>query len=293
MATLTSTVDTRSAGYRANREASLARLAELDTALAQARAGGGPRYVERHHARGKLLPRERIELLLDRDSPFLELSPLAAWGSDYPLGAALVTGIGVVSGVECVLSANDPTVRGGASNPWTVKKAFRADDIARENRLPLISLVESGGADLPSQAEIFVPGGRLFRDLTRLSAAGIPTLALVFGNSTAGGAYVPGMSDHVVMVRERAKVFLGGPPLVKMATGEEADDESLGGAEMHARVSGLADHLAADERDALRLGRRIVARLNWRKTGPGPTEPPDEPLHGPDELLGIAGGDPR
>jgi acyl-CoA carboxylase subunit beta len=293
MASLTSTVDTRSAGYRANREASLARLAELDTALAQARAGGGPRYVERHHARGKLLPRERIELLLDRDSPFLELSPLAAWGSDYPLGAALVTGIGVVSGVECVLSANDPTVRGGASNPWTVKKAFRADDIAGENRLPLISLVESGGADLPSQAEIFVPGGRLFRDLTRLSAAGIPTLALVFGNSTAGGAYVPGMSDHVVMVRERAKVFLGGPPLVKMATGEEADDESLGGAEMHARVSGLADHLAEDERDALRLGRQIVSRLCWRKLGRQPSLPADEPVHDPEELLGIVSADLR
>ena len=199
----------------------------------------------------------------------------------------------MVSGVECVVVANDPTVRGGASNPWTVRKAFRADDIALENRLPLVNLVESGGADLPSQAEIFVPGGRLFRDLTRLSAAGIPTLALVFGNSTAGGAYVPGMSDHVVMVRGRSKVFLGGPPLVKMATGEDADDESLGGAHMHATVSGLADHLAADERDALRLGRRIVARLNWRKAGPGPTEQPDEPRHDPEELLGIAGGDPR
>jgi acyl-CoA carboxylase subunit beta len=293
MATLTSTVDPASAAYRDNREASLARLAELDAELAKARAGGGPKYVDRHHARGKLLPRERIELLLDRDSPFLELSPLAAWGSDYAVGASLVSGIGVVSGVECVVTANDPTVRGGASNPWTVQKAFRADDIAARNRLPLLSLVESGGADLPSQAEIFVPGGRLFRDLTRLSAAGIPTVALVFGNSTAGGAYVPGMSDHVVMVRERAKVFLGGPPLVKMATGEEADDESLGGADMHARVSGLADHLAEDERDALRLGRQIVSRLSWRKLGPGPSLPADEPLHEPDELLGIVSADLR
>jgi hypothetical protein len=206
------------------------------------RAGEGPRRwrAEVRRAapgRGKLLARERIELLLDRDSAFLELSPLAAWGSDYTVGASLVSGIGVVSGVECVITANDPTVRGGSSNPWTVRKAFRAHDIARENRLPLVNLVESGGADLPSQAEIFVPGGRLFRDLTQLSAAGIPTVALVFGNSTAGGAYVPGMSDHVVMIRERSKVFLGGPPLVKMATGEDADDESLGGAEMHARVS--------------------------------------------------------
>jgi acyl-CoA carboxylase subunit beta len=291
--TVKSTVDTSADGFRTAYENSLRQLADLDTELARARAGGGPKYVERHRGRGKLLARERIELLLDRDSAFLELSPLAAWGSDYPVGASLVTGIGVVSGVECVVVANDPTVRGGASNPWTVRKAFRADDIARENRLPLVNLVESGGADLPSQAEIFVPGGRLFRDLTRLSAAGIPTVALVFGNSTAGGAYVPGMSDHVVMVRDRSKVFLGGPPLVKMATGEDADDESLGGAAMHATVSGLADHLAEDERDALRIGRRIVARLNWRKAGPGPTEPPDEPLHDPDELLGIAGGDPR
>ena len=157
---LRSTLDVGSPAYGANREASLARLAELDAELAKARAGGGPKYVDRHHGRGKLLPRERIELLLDRDAPFLELSPLAAWGSDYPVGASLVTGVGVVSGVECAISANDPTVRGGASNPWTVKKSFRADDIAEANRLPLVSLVESGGADLPSQAEIFIPGGR-------------------------------------------------------------------------------------------------------------------------------------
>ena len=176
----------------------------------------------------------------------------------------------MVAGVECVITANDPTVRGGASNPWTLRKALRAHEIARENRLPLINLVESGGADLPSQAEIFIPGGRLFRDLTRLSAAGIPTVALVFGNSTAGGAYVPGMSDHVVMVEERSKVFLGGPPLVKMATGEEADDEALGGAEMHARVSGLADYLAADERDALRHrpADRRPAQLAQARPGP-------------------------
>jgi len=156
-------------------------------------------------------------------------------------------------------------VKGGASNPWTVKKIFRASQIAEENRLPTVALVESGGADLPTQKEIFIPGGRLFRDITRSSAAKQPTIALVFGNSTAGGAYVPGMSDYTVMVKEQAKVFLGGPPLVKMATGEESDDESLGGAEMHARVSGLADYLAVDERDAIRIGRRIVARLNWRK----------------------------
>ena len=200
-----------------------------------------------------------------RGRPFLELSPLAGWGSDFHVGASLVTGIGVVEGVECLITANDPTVKGGASNPWTVKKAFRAAQIAEENHLPTISLVESGGADLPTQKEIFIPGGKLFRDLTRASARRQPTIALVFGNSTAGGAYVPGMSDYTVMVKEQAKVFLGGPPLVKMATGEESDDESLGGAEMHARVSGLADYLAQDEHDAIRIGRRIVARLNWRK----------------------------
>nr|WP_240808327.1 carboxyl transferase domain-containing protein [Actinomadura geliboluensis] len=264
----------------------LDKLAALDAEHAKALEGGGEKYVARHRKRGKLLVRERIELLLDPDSPFLELSPLAAWGSDFPVGASVVTGIGVVEGVECVIVANDPTVRGGSSNPWTVKKSFRASDIALENRLPVINLVESGGADLPTQKEIFIPGGRMFRDLTRLSAAGIPTIALVFGNSTAGGAYIPGMCDYVVMVKERAKVFLGGPPLVKMATGEEADDEELGGAEMHARASGLADYMAADEADALRLGRQIVRNLNHRKLGPAPG-PVEEPLYDAEELAGI------
>lgn len=247
------------------RGAMLDKIADLDAQHALAVAGGGDRYVERHHSRGKLLARERIELLVDPGSAFLELSPLAGWGSDFTVGASVVTGIGVIEGVECMITANDPTVKGGASNPWTVRKIFRASQIAEENRLPTVALVESGGADLPTQKEIFIPGGKLFRDITRSSAAKVPTVALVFGNSTAGGAYVPGMSDYTVMVREQAKVFLGGPPLVKMATGEESDDESLGGAEMHARTSGLADYLAEDERDAIRIGRRIVARLNWRK----------------------------
>ena len=247
------------------RRSMLDKIAELAAEQAKAVAGGGEKYVERHHARGKLLPRERIELLVDEGSAFFELSPLAGWGSDFTVGASVVTGIGVIEGVECMITANDPTVRGGASNPWTVKKIFRASQIAEENGLPTVALVESGGADLPTQKEIFIPGGKLFRDITRSSAAKVPTVALVFGNSTAGGAYVPGMSDYTVMVKEQAKVFLGGPPLVKMATGEESDDESLGGAEMHARTSGLADYLAEDERDAIRIGRRIVARLNWRK----------------------------
>ena len=178
-------------------------------------------------------------------------------GQRLPVGASVVAGIGVVEGVECMLVANDPTVKGGTSNPWTLKKILRANQIALENRLPVISLVESGGADLPTQKSD--SSRRMFRDLTRLSAAGIPTIALVFGNSTAGGAYIPGMSDHVVMIKERSKVFLAGPPLVKMATGEESDDESLGGAEMHARTSGLGDYFAVDELDAIRIGRRIVA----------------------------------
>ncbi|RYU10451.1 acyl-CoA carboxylase subunit beta [Nocardioides iriomotensis] len=251
-----------------NRDAMLEKLTALDAEHAKAVAGGGEKYVERHRRRGKLTARERIELLLDEGSAFLELSPLAGWGSDFAVGASVVTGLGVVSGVECMVIANDPTVRGGASNPWTLKKVQRAAQIARENRLPTVNLVESGGADLPTQKEIFIPGGGMFRGLTRASAAKTPTVALVFGNSTAGGAYVPGMSDYVVMVKEGAKVFLGGPPLVKMATGEESDDESLGGAEMHARTSGLADYLAVDEHDAIRIGRRVVARLHHRKPHP-------------------------
>jgi acetyl-CoA carboxylase carboxyltransferase component len=293
MTALRSALDDRSADFAANRAAMLARLEEIAAGHARAIAGGGPRYTDRHRSRGKLLARERIELLLDADAPFLELSPLAAWGTEFPVGASLVTGIGVVEGVECLITASDPTVRGGTSNPWTVRKSFRAHDIALANRLPVISLIESGGADLPTQKDIFIPGGRLFRDLTRLSAAGIPTIAIVFGNSTAGGAYVPGMSDHVVMIEQRSKVFLGGPPLVKMATGEESDDESLGGAQMHARTSGLADYLAADEHDAIRIGRRIVSRLNWRKPGPPPAGDPPEPLFDAEQLLGVVPPDLR
>ncbi|QIK77278.1 acyl-CoA carboxylase subunit beta [Nocardioides piscis] len=265
----------------------LDKIADLDAQHAVAVAGGGEKYVDRHRARGKLTARERIELLVDPGSAFLELSPLAGWGSDFTVGASVITGIGVVEGVECMISANDPTVKGGASNPWTVKKIFRASQIAEENGLPTLSLVESGGADLPTQKEIFIPGGKLFRDLTRSSAAKQPTIALVFGNSTAGGAYVPGMSDYTVFVRDAAKVFLGGPPLVKMATGEETDDESLGGAEMHARTSGLADYLAEDEHDAIRIGRRIVARLNWRKGGAPAAESFAEPEADPDGLLDL------
>jgi acetyl-CoA carboxylase carboxyltransferase component len=269
------------------RTAMLEKIEALHVEQAKAVAGGGEKYVARHKERGKLTARERIELLVDEGSAFLELMPLAGWGSDFTVGASMVCGIGVVEGVECMIVASDPTVKGGASNPWTLKKAFRAAQIASENSLPTVNLVESGGADLPTQKEIFIPGGKLFRDLTRSSARKVPTVALVFGNSTAGGAYIPGMSDYIVMVKEGAKVFLAGPPLVKMATGEETDDESLGGAEMHSRTSGLSDYLAVDEYDAIRIGRRIVSRLNWRKATETRVRDYLEPDHDPDELLDI------
>jgi acetyl-CoA carboxylase carboxyltransferase component len=293
MPVLSSRVDPTSEPYRSNRAGQLAAIAALNEQLELARAGGGPKYAQRHRDRGRLLARERIELLVDRDSPLLELSSLAAWGTDFPVGASIVTGIGVVSGVECVLIAHDPTVRGGAMNPYTLRKNLRALEIARCNRLPVINLVESGGADLPTQSDLFVGAGKIFHDLTELSGHGIATIALVFGNSTAGGAYVPGMCDYSVLVDKQAKVFLGGPPLVKMATGEDADDESLGGADMHSRVSGVADYFAVDELDCIRLGRQIVADLNWRKLGPRPRGPVEEPRYDPDELLGIVSADFR
>lgn len=293
MPVLTSEVDTSSATYQRNRDVQSAAVASLNEQLALVVAGGGQRYVQRHHDRGRLLARERIELLVDRDGPFMELSALAGWGTAFHVGAAIVTGVGVVCGVECMIIAHDPTVRGGTMNPFTLRKNLRALEIARVNRLPVVYLVESGGADLPTQSELFVHAGKIFHDLTELSAMGIPSIALVFGNSTAGGAYVPGMCDYAVLVDKQAKVFLGGPPLVKMATGEDAGDEELGGADMHTRVSGLGDYFAVDEVDAIRIGRDIVAHLNWRKLGPGPSQPADEPLYDTEELLGIASGDSR
>jgi acetyl-CoA carboxylase carboxyltransferase component len=290
---LRTSVDVTSDAYRANREGLTALLAAHDEQVALAVGGGGERYVARHRDRGKLTVRERVELLLDRGAPFLEFSPLAAWGSEFHVGASIVTGIGVVSGIGCVIIGHDPTVRGGTMNPYTLKKNLRAFEVARENRLPVVYLVESGGADLPTQGDLFIPAGQIFRDLTELSAMRIPTIALVFGNSTAGGAYVPGMCDHAVMVEKRAKVFLGGPPLVKMATGEESGDEELGGAAMHSRVSGLSDYFAVDELDCIRIGRQIVADLNWKKLGPGPTHIPEDPKYDADELLGIASVDLR
>lgn len=291
MEVLATRVNPTTEEYRQNRKVMLERLHELDELTAQAVAGGGPRYIERHRERDKLLVRERIELLLDRDSWFLELSPLAGLGSEFHVGASIVTGLGVVSGVECVIIGNDPTVRGGAMNPWTSRKSLRAMAIAAQNRLPLIQLTESGGGDLPTQAETFVDGGRVFHDMSRMSLAGSPTMSVVFGNSTAGGAYQPGMSDYAVLIRNRSKVFLGGPPLVKMATGEDAVEEELGGGEMHANVSGLADYLAEDEIDAIRAARSVVAHYNWHKLGPARRGPADPPIHDADDLLGIASAD--
>lgn len=287
MPTLDTRIDPNSEEFVANRDAMLGIIAEFNDLNAQAMLGGGEKYIKRHRERGKLLVRERIELLIDRDSPFLELSTLAAWGTDKNLGANLVTGIGVVNDVECVILANDPTSQAGSFNRYTLAKSLRAMDIARENRLPLINLIESGGADLPDQAEVFLTGGKWFRNLTQLSKLGIPTIAIVFGSSTAGGAYFPALCDYSIMVKDQAKVFLGGPPLVKMATGEESTDEELGGAEMHSRTSGLSDYFARDEHEAIGMGRDIVAHFNWRKLGYGPTQPPDEPIHDVEEILGV------
>jgi acyl-CoA carboxylase subunit beta len=282
-------LDRRSEAYQANRAWMTEQLALITSLHEQLLVGGGEKYVARHRERGKLTARERIDLLLDPGSPFLELSPLSGWGQDdEPLGSALVVGIGTVEGTEVLVCANDPTVRGGSFGPMAVVKQLRAHEIALTNRLPTVHLVESGGAELPKQRDVFVPGGRQFANLTKLSAAGVPTVSLVFGSSTAGGAYVPGMSDHTVFVRGAAKVFLGGPPLVKMAIDEDVDDETLGGAEMHASVSGLADHLAADEHDALRIGRDIVRNARWHQAGPGRDTSLDAPpTHDPDDLLGV------
>jgi acetyl-CoA carboxylase carboxyltransferase component len=268
-------------------------LDEVTALQARLLEGGGPRYVQRHHDRGKLMVRDRIALLVDPGSPLLELSPLAGALTSDPLGGGIVTALGTVAGVECVVLANDSTVRGGSLNPTGVTKALRAYEIALTSRLPLINVVESGGADLPHQADIFNRGGAQFRHLAELSAAGIPTIAVVTGSSTAGGAYVPGMSEFTIFVAGEARVYLGGPPLVKMAIDEDADEEELGGAEMHARTSGLADALVRDEHDALAVARRLVSRFNWRKLGPEPAAAYAAPAAGPETLMSIVPPDLR
>jgi 3-methylcrotonyl-CoA carboxylase beta subunit len=269
------------------------RLVEtLQTRLEQVRQGGGEKARRRHVERGKLFVRDRIDRLLDAGSPFLELSPLAAWAlyeGDAP-SAGIVTGIGRVSGRECMIVANDATVKGGTYYPMTVKKHLRAQQIALENRLPCVYLVDSGGAFLPLQAEVFPDVddfGRIFYNQAVMSAANIPQIAAVMGSCTAGGAYVPAMSDEAVIVKDTGTIFLGGPPLVKAATGEEVTAEALGGADVHTRVSGVADHFAVDDEHALELVRSIVATLNTGKHLELDIRPPEEPLYDPAELYGV------
>ncbi len=291
---LASHVEASAPAFLQNAQVNQQKLDKLATLLAKANDGGGEKYNARHVANGKLLPRERLELLLDRDSYFLEIGALAGHGvPGHTAGASVIGGVGVISGVECLVSGSEATVKGGAVSELGVQKSARLAEIAERNGLVSVGMVESAGADLPNQSKIFVPGGRGFRDLTRRSKAKTPTVCLVFGSSTAGGAYIPGTSDYVVMVKNQAQVFLAGPPLVKMATGEDADAEALGGAEMHSRVSGVSDYFAEDERHAIRLGREIVAHLNWHKRGPGPARAVEPPAHDPAELLGIASADVR
>ena len=291
MSILRTSVDPSSPDYGKNRAAMLERIANIDALQAEAVAGGGERYIQRHLDRGRMLARQRIEMLIDPDSPFVELSSVAGAHTEFTVGGSVVTGIGQISGTECFILANDPTVKGGSLNPISVTKMIRGLEICRENRLPMVFLVESGGADLPHQLALYLDAGDVFRRITELSALGIPTVSLVFGSSTAGGAYLPGTSDYVVMVDKQARVFLGGRPLVKMATGEDANDEDLGGAEMHATTSGVADYWAVDEMDCIRLGRAIVGGLHHRKLGPGPDQTPVAPRYDPEELLGIVSAD--
>ena len=299
MAVLESRLDIRSDAYRENRGRMLEALAQLDELYAEAAEGGGDEAMARLRSRDKMPLRERISLVLDRDSPFLEISPLAAWRSNYAVGSGFIVGIGVIENTECVILGHDPSVRAGAFNQFNSKKLMRGLEIARQNRLPYVQFVESAGADLRGEGggdpeasirrEIthFAESGRLFYEITELSKLRIPTISVVFGASTAGGAYQPGMSDYNIFIKGQSQVALGGPPLVKMATGEDADYEQLAGADMHTRISGLGDYLAQDELDGIRMCREVVAHLNWRKQGPGPTMPADEPIYDPDELLGI------
>jgi acetyl-CoA carboxylase carboxyltransferase component len=295
---ISSKIRTDSPEFKTNRDKTTAAVAQLRERLAQAREGGGARYLQRHREQGKLPVRERIELLLDDGSPFLELSPLAAWemyDNEAP-GAGLVTGIGRVMRQEVLIVANDATVKGGTYYPITVKKHLRAQQVALDNRLPCIYLVDSGGAFLPLQAEVFPDKehfGRIFFNQARMSAESIAQIAVVMGSCTAGGAYVPAMSDETIIVKGTGTIFLGGPPLVKAATGEDVTAEELGGADVHTRLSGVADYLAEDDPHALRLARTIVSTLNSRKTLPSDVTEPEEPTYDPQELYGVVSADVR
>lgn len=298
MAILHTQINTRSPEFAANQAAMLAQVNDLRALLARVHEGGGAKAQERHTSRGKLLPRERINRLLDLGSPFLEVGQLAAhevYGEDVP-AAGVVAGIGRVEGVECMIIANDATVKGGSYYPLTVKKHLRAQTIAQQNRLPCIYLVDSGGANLPRQEEVFPDRehfGRIFFNQANMSAQGIPQIAVVMGSCTAGGAYVPAMSDETIMVRNQATIFLAGPPLVKAATGEVVTAEELGGADVHCKTSGVADHYADDDEHALAIARRCIANLNWCKLGQLQTRAPVAPLHGSEELYGVIPADAK
>ncbi|MGZ4166380.1 MAG: carboxyl transferase domain-containing protein [Solirubrobacteraceae bacterium] len=298
MSVLRSHVNPSSDEFRANLQANTALVTDLSAQIARVAQGGGERARERHVSRGKLLPRERVDRLLDPGAPFLECSALAAHGlyDDEAPGAGIITGIGRVSGRECVIVANDATVKGGTYYPMTVKKHLRAQEIALHNRLPCIYLVDSGGAFLPRQDEVFPDRehfGRIFFNQATMSARAIPQIAAVMGSCTAGGAYVPAMSDETVIVRNQGTIFLGGPPLVKAATGEEVTAEELGGGELHSRTSGVTDHLAQDDAHALQIVRDIVATLAPRAPLPWERAPAQEPAVDPDQLLGVVSADVR
>ena len=301
-----SNLDTNSKEFSQNKEMMLDKISFLDELLDKAKLGGGKHHHERLAKRGKMPVRERVFNLLDPDTPFLEIAPFAAYGTEFTVGGGCVCGIGVVAGTECVIFANDPSVLAGAMTVYVGEKWNRAMEIARVNRLPYINFVESAGGDLrmgtgkkgdqpPIAPTIghthFAATGRFFYDMTELSKMRIPVISVVFGSSTAGGAYQPGMSDYNIFVKDQAKVFLAGPPLVKMATGEESDDETLGGAKMHSEVSGLSDYLAEDEMDAIRLCRNVVSHLHWEKQGIEPSLLGDEPTLNPEELLGLVDED--
>ena len=298
MAVLGTSLDGKAETFQANAAAMREQVAALRALLEEAAKGGDTPSRDKHVARGKLLARDRIDRLLDPGSPFLELSPLAAHGMyGEPIAAAgLVTGIGRIAGIECVIVANDATVKGGTYYPVTVKKHLRAQEIAQQNNLPCIYLVDSGGANLPNQDEVFPDRehfGRIFFNQANMSARGIPQIAVVMGSCTAGGAYVPAMSDEAIIVRGQGTIFLGGPALVKAATGEVTSAEELGGADVHSRISGVTDHYAVDDDDALATCRRLVANLNRRKTAPLDVAEPKPPLHDPESIYGVIPADQR
>ncbi len=298
MNVIESQVQPRAAEFQANAKAMRALVEDLRAKAGQVAAGGGQAARDKHVARGKLLPRERVDRLLDPGTPFLEVGQLAALGmyDDQAPSAGIITGVGRVQGVECMVIANDATVKGGTYYPMTVKKHLRAQEIAEQNRLPCVYLVDSGGAFLPRQDEVFPDRehfGRIFFNQANLSALGIPQIAVVMGSCTAGGAYVPAMSDEAVIVANQGTIFLGGPPLVKAATGEVVSAEDLGGGDVHTRLSGVADHLAQDDAHALGIARRIVSHLNRVRPAGPPVAESEEPRYDPEELYGILPTDTR